>query len=101
MYPRNKCDILFMIFQNNCAKQLGLDGKFKESPVWITGDLSRTGNIYAVIHKEVMDITDKEYVNMMEDWRKDFHPKIEKCNILFSCIPNSNQTGLYYTKIPN
>ena len=37
----------------------------------------------------------------MEEWRKGFHAIIAEVYTPTECVYNSNQTGLYYQKLPN
>ena len=81
---------------------LSLDGSFNASPGWIANTLKRHGIIGINLHGEANDLDDAEREKVMLEWTtKKFHPLLEKHNISPECCYNADQTGLFYTKLPN
>ena len=54
------------------------------------------------LHGEAMEIDVEQRIATMNKWKEEqFHPLIEKFNVLPQCIYNADQTGLFYQKLPN
>ena len=46
-------------------------------------------------------MTTDEIENIIGLWLKEFHQKLEECNIKHEYLYNSDQTGMYYQNLPN
>jgi hypothetical protein len=104
LFLKDKCGLAWCIIQDKAlayAKAIGFDNTFRASPGWIANCLKRADKISINLHGEAMDLTKKEAEVLMKPWRKKLEEKIEKHNVPTSRIYNADQTGLYYTKLPN
>ena len=106
LYRRDKCGMSWVLMEEKAklfAKQCGYaDGSFNASAGWIQNTLNRHGIIGIKLHGEANDLDDAEREKVMLEWTtKKFHPLLEQHNISPGCCYNADQTGLFYTKLPN
>ena len=77
------------------------EDKFTASNGWITGVLKRNGKISINLHGEADNMIDEAAAALMNPWLKGFHKQIEDLAVPQDIIHNADQTGSFYTKLPN
>ena len=84
------------------AKEAGIsEENFTASNGCISGVLKRNVKISINLHVQAGDLTGKAAAALMCTWLKGFHNQIDDLSVPRARIYNANQTGLFYTKLPN
>ena len=81
------------------AQKAGRD--FKASTGWLCGVLKNNHFSSHIIHREGGEVSDANKQLNTKKIQSQIHEIVNKYNILFDCIYNADQIGLYYNKLPN
>ena len=98
-----KCQTLFVFLQVKCKrrkKYLELTD-FKGSLDWISSALRRHNIERINLHREANSMTARECERFMAPWRQDLEDLCDNEISSSFCLYNTDQTGLFYQKVPN
>ncbi|MGH7954412.1 MAG: hypothetical protein ACREOZ_00470, partial [Gloeomargaritales cyanobacterium] len=104
LYQHDKSGLSHCLLQEKAEKyaaQLGLGDKFKASKGFISRALKRANKVSVALHGEAMEMNSEEKQKKLREFHQRLCDLIEKHDVGVNRIYNTDQTGLYYNKMPN
>jgi hypothetical protein len=103
LYKRDKCGLSWALLREKAlyyAEQLGHDD-FMAGDYFIASVLQKGNKKCIALHGEGMEMSEEDKVSKRASFTSTLRAYMERYDLSIDCVYNTDQTGLFYNKLPN